>query len=123
MSRLLLAAAVLMLAAAVSAHALLPRYELHTVGTDLARFDRWTGTVELSRSGDAPWATASKRPTAINQTPNASAEKVISAIPADADAAGGYRQLIDEVLSRMAALQARGIDIGHERSVATPPVP
>ena len=113
MTRLTLAAAVLVLAAAISVHALLPRYEVHTVGNDLARFDRWTGTVESSRSGDAPWATALKRPITINQTPNASAEELISAIPADAEAAGGYRQLIEEVLSRKAALEAHGIDIGR----------
>ena len=116
MTRMILAAAVLVLAAAISVHALLPRYEVNTVGNDLARFDRWTGTLELSRSGDAPWATqvqSLKRPITINQTPNASTEELISAIPADAEAAGGYRQLIEEVLNRKAALEARGIDLGR----------
>lgn len=50
-----LAIATTLLALAILAHALIPRYEIAFHGAEIARVDRWTGHVEGGRPANLPW--------------------------------------------------------------------
>lgn len=50
-----LSIAALLLALAILAHALIPRYEISFHGAEISRVDRWTGHVEGGHAGDLSW--------------------------------------------------------------------
>jgi len=116
MTRIILAAAALVLASAIGLHALFPRYELHAVGTDLARFDRWTGRVTVSEPGKAAWVIdvrTRERQLALHRPPNAAGDKRAAGRPADVEAAGSYRPPSERVQGRQDILEARGSGTGR----------
>ena len=116
MTRIILAAAALVLASAIGLHALFPRYELHPLGNDLARFDRWTGRVTVSEPGKAAWVTeprSQERQLTPHRARNAAGEQLAAGRPADVEAAGSYRPPPERVQGRQDILEARGSSTGR----------